>query len=302
MSQTWFIVINPSAGNGRAIKKWPTIKSEFEAQNIPFKYGISKHKTNIFTLVQNAINKGFKKIVCIGGDGTIHQVINAVMTRNDKDNSNIKVAVIPIGTGNDWARTYTIPKNIKSAVLLIRKEHTIRQDIGQIEFSNKKIYFNNLAGIGFDGFVVKKIHQYKKLGTLSYLIAALTSLLSYKKVHLKATFNNRIIHKPSLMLLIGLCKYSGGGMQLTKDVHIADGLFDISYIEKITLLELLFNLSKLFNGKITDHRFVKTFKTSSIKISTSKHIQAYIQADGELLPSDDFKITILPKAINFVVS
>ena len=302
MNTPWFVIINPTAGNGRAEKKWPIIKRELISQNILFKYRISKHKTHVISLVQKALNSGIKKIVSVGGDGTLHQVVNAIMTWDAKKSREIKIAVIPIGTGNDWVKTYGIPKNIKRAVQLINLEHSIQQDIGKICFSKKTIYFNNLAGIGFDGYVVNKIQQYKRLGAFSYIIAAIISLLFYKKITLKAVFDNQLINKPSLTLLIGLCKFSGGGMQLTKDVHPSDGFFDISYIENVTFLELLMNLRNLFNGKLAHHHLVKSFKTSYLKVETMNKTRIFVQADGELLPSENFQVYLLPNALNFVIS
>jgi len=302
MSDTWFVIVNPTAGNGRAKNNWTKIENELLKQNIQFNYEFSKHKNHIIILVKEALYNGYKKIISVGGDGTLHHVVNSVMSQNVKDRSTIKIAVIPIGTGNDWARTYGIPKNIKKAVQLIKREYIYKQDIGKILFSKKITYFNNLAGIGFDGFVISKMHQFKKLGIFSYLIAALVSIISYKKIHICAEFDKIKINKPSLMFLIGLCKYSGGGMQLTKDVHTSDGLFDISYIEKITLLKILFNLVKLFNGTITDHPSVKNYKTSFIKIKYINNKPSFIQADGELLTPKNFSITLVPKAINFIVA
>jgi len=114
-------------------------------------------------------------------------------------------------------------------------------------------------------------------------------------------FNNIVLKGKTLMLLIGLCKYSGGGMQLTKSTNPSDGLFDISYIQKITLFTILGNIKGLFNGNITNHKLVNTYKTSSIRITVLDTQKTYIQADGELIGLGDFTVELLPKAINFII-
>ncbi|WP_111707048.1 diacylglycerol/lipid kinase family protein [Lutibacter citreus] len=307
MKNKWFVVINPTSGNGSSKKKWPLINNELKKQNFQFEFSITQYQKHSIILIQNAIKQGFNKFICVGGDGTLHNVVNAILELKNLTphykQSEIKVGIIPIGTGNDWIKTYKISKDYKKAIQTLKEENYIQQDIGKIILQNtkKEIYFNNLAGIGFDAHVVNKVNKYKNLGYLAYLTGALAGLTSYKKPTLEILFNNKILKTKTLMLLIGLCKYSGGGMQLTKNVTINDGLFDISFIKKITLLTLLLNIKGLFNGKITNHKLVNNYKTSELKIEVLNNEKAYIQADGELIGSGNFHVSILEKAINFIV-
>ena len=304
MQNKWFVIVNPASGNDRTKKKWPKIYNELTNQKLEFKFKFTQHKNHSSELIKEAIKQGFTKFICVGGDGTLHNIVNGVLSVNTTNISEIKIGIIPIGTGNDWVKNYSIPLNYKKAIKIIKSSNTIKQDIGKITISstNKIVYFNNLAGIGFDGFVVNKVNSYKKLGALAYLVGAIVSLTSYKKSTLEITFNNTILKGKTLMLLIGLCKYSGGGMQLTKNANPIDGLFDISYIQKITLLTILGNIKGLFNGKITNHKLVNTYKTSSLKVSVLDSQKTYIQADGELIGSGNFTVELLPKAINFIIS
>ena len=101
------------------------------------------------------------------------------------------------------------------------------------------------------------------------------------------------------MVLVGLGKYSGGGMQLTENVDPFDGLLDISIAKDIGKLDVLTNLNKLFNGKIVEHKKVYTTKSSTISISFQKDNFPFIQADGELVGKGNIKISIIPKAFSF---
>ncbi len=303
MVNKWFVIVNPVAGNGAAKKKWPNIYNELKNENFKFEVTFTEYENHAIKLVKKAIKKGFKKFICVGGDGTLHAIVNGILSLNSIHISEIKVGIIAIGTGNDWIKNYNIPQNYKKAIQVLKTSSTIKQDIGKIIISstNKTVYFNNLAGIGFDGFVVKNVKKYKKFGVLAYLIGALVSLKSYKKPLLEITFNNKVLKGKILLCLIGLCKYSGGGMQLTKNSNPADALFDISYIKKITLLTILGNIKGLFNGTITNHKLVSTYKTSEIKIKVLDTTKTYIQADGELIGTGNFTISILPKSLNFIV-
>lgn len=303
MKDKWFVIVNPTSGNGASKKKWLVINKELIQQNFKIEVVFTAYKKHSIKLVEIAIKKGFKNFICVGGDGTLHNIVNGILSFNPTNISEIKIGVIPIGTGNDWVKTYNISSNFKKAITIIKNEKTLKQDIGKISINstNKTVYFNNLAGIGFDGYVVNEVYKYKKLGFLAYLVGTLISLISYKKSFLEISFNKTVLKGKCLMVLIGICKYSGGGMQLTKNPNSTDGLLDISYIKDLTLLTILNNIQSLFNGKITNHKLINTYKASTLKINVLDNNKSYIQADGELIGSGDFLVSILPKAINFII-
>jgi YegS/Rv2252/BmrU family lipid kinase len=303
MLHKWFVIVNPTSGNCAAKKKWPLIYKELIAQKFEFEFSITQHKNHALDLIKEAAKRGFIKFICVGGDGTLHTIVNGILNLKPIDYSKIKIGIIPIGTGNDWIKTYHISKDYKKAIQNLKLENSLKQDIGKLVLTktNEIVYFNNLAGIGFDGYVVNKVHKFKNMGFLAYLTGAIVSLASYKKAKLEIKFNNTIIKEKTLMLLIGICKYSGGGMQLTKNAHPTDGLFDVSHVYKVHLFNILGNLKGLFNGNITNHKLINNYKTSNLTIKVLDAQNAYIQADGELIGSGDFSVSILQKVISFIV-
>lgn len=303
MRNKWFVIVNPTSGNGASKKKWSVIKKELVNQNFKIEVAFTGYERHSIKLVEIALKKGFINFISVGGDGTLHNIINGILRFNPTNISEIKIGVIPIGTGNDWVKTYNIPSNYKKAIDIIKTKKTIKQDIGKIsiESANETVYFNNMAGIGFDGYVVNNVHKYKKLGFLAYLVGTLISLINYKKTFLEITFNKTVLKGKCLMVLIGICNYAGGGMQLTKNPNSTDGLLDISYIKNLTLVTVLKNIRGLFNGKITNHKLINTYKTSVLKINVIDTNKSYIQADGELIGLGNFTVSILPRTINFII-
>jgi YegS/Rv2252/BmrU family lipid kinase len=299
---TWLIILNPTSGNGSGKRKWPVIKELLELNKFDFDYFFTEYSKHGCLLIQNAIKKGYRKVICIGGDGTLHNIINGIMNQNIVPSNLMTVGVIPIGTGNDWVKTHGISKDIKNAILTIKKGKAKTQDIGKItlwEHSGKPIYFMNLSGIGFDGYVVSKVEKYKKFGSMAYLVGAFFGLLSFKNFNSIVTVNSERVSGRTLMVLIGLCQFSGGGMQLTKTADPFDGLFDVSIAKNFTKFDIIKNLMNLFNGKIVNHKKVETFKSTSIKIEMEKQDIPYIQADGELIGRGSFSISIIPKSFAF---
>ncbi|WP_088324181.1 diacylglycerol/lipid kinase family protein [Polaribacter tangerinus] len=299
---SWFIIANPTAGNGKFSKQWKKIKQLLKHKNVDFSYAFTQYSKHEILLVNEAIKQGFRKIISIGGDGTLHNVVNGVMLQRYVKTSDITISVIPLGTGNDWIKTYNIPKSIHKSIEIITRNNTTLQDIGVITTQNNTVtYFNNLAGLGYDGYVVYKLKNLKKLGAFSYLIAGIYGLLFYKKSIFTIVINNKTIKTRCLMTVFGICKYAGGGMQFTKNVVVSDGLLDISIFKNIGFFDLILNLPKLYTGTIIHHKKVTTYKTKEITVIPEKN-SPYIQADGELIGNGKLQVTILQKAIRFVIT
>lgn len=297
----WLVIINPTSGSGRAKRKWPEIQAMLLQEGFEFDFQFTEFPNHSHKIVQESVLKGITHYISVGGDGTLHNIINGIMAQSTFPSKQIKVGVIPIGTGNDWVKTYNIPRNIKEAVLVIKSLHEVYQDVGKIVFprqSQKEIYFNNLAGVGFDGCVVHKVGKFKHFGALAYLIGALFGMFKYKNSSVEVKLEDTIIKTKALMVLVGLCQFSGGGMQLTKNANPADGLFDISIARNLSKRDILFNLTNLFNGKITNHKKVSVFKSKAITI-TANNPGVFIQADGELVGQGGFSASIIPDAFCF---
>ena len=302
MNNSWYIIINPTSGNAASKKKLKKIVTYLDFYKISYFATFSQYKCHEGELVNDAIQKGYRKFISVGGDGTLHHIVNGIMVQKLVAVGELIVGVIPIGTGNDWVKTYKIPKNIRNAVSIIARENSIKQDIGHLQLleTTQSVYFNNVAGIGFDGFVVNNISKFKKYGVFAYLLGTITSFMRYKKTILTIKFNTQEISVKSLLTIVGICKYSGGGMQLTSNVNTRDGLFDISIAKDFKFLNMLLNIFKFFNGSIVKHNEVETYKTAEIQI-TAKDEKTFIQADGELIGRGGFQAKIIPKAISFII-
>ena len=302
MLNSFFIVINPSSGNTNFKKSWETITHFLKLKKINFSYSFTEYRKHEVILVDKAIEQGYRNIISVGGDGTLHHVVNGIMKQRYIKTSKIKLGVIPLGTGNDWIKTYGIPLSIKKSINIIISNKTIYQDIGYINMLDNKIeYFNNLAGIGYDGYIVNKLTSLKKIGSIAFLISGLYGLFFYKKKKYQIKINNISLNKKCLMILVGLCKYSGGGLRVTKNPNPLDGLLDITLVKNFSFFELLFNIPKLYNGKIVNHKKVSTFKTKKIIVKNISNNNSFIEADGEIIGINNFNISIIPQAIQFII-
>ena len=301
IKRCWYTIFNPSSGGGTKKNKIYRILSSLKQDQISYEFAITQYAHHEEELVQSAIDQGYLNFICIGGDGTIHHMINGIMKQKYVASDQITLAVIPIGTGNDWVKNYSVPKAPEKAIRLIRNKKTIYQDIGKITLldDHKEVYFNNAAGIGFDAFVVKNISKYKKWGSLAYIIAALVSLKTYTPG--KITYVSETHKETTQMFLIalGICKFSGAGMQLTDYKNHIKGYLDITVVKPISIYKVITQIYKLYNGRITTVKEADCFLSKAFK--ADNHTSCYIQADGELVGRGNAEFNLILNAVQFII-
>lgn len=301
-TSSWFLIVNPNSGARNFSKNWNRIQQILKNKEVDFSFSLTQHSKHEISLVQESLKRGFRKIISVGGDGTLHHVVNGIMTQRYIKTSDIKLGVIPLGTGNDWIKTYEIPNSIEKSIDVLLDNNTVYQDVGLITHSNdQQEYYINVAGIGYDGYVVNRLNSLKKFGSIAYLLSGLYGLLFYKKSNYQIKIEGQTIEEKCLMVLFGLCKYSGGGMQMTQDPDPNDGLLDITIAKNFSFFDLVFNLKKLYNGQIVNHKKVTNYKTTSLEVIDLKSQHSYLEADGELLGKGSLKVSIICNALQIIL-
>ena len=186
-SQEWMVIVNPNAGSRKGERDWNNINKLMLDAGLDFKEVFTTHKEHAISIVSKFIKKGYRKFLVVGGDGTLNEVVNGIFFQKNIPTTAFKIAMIPVGTGNDWGRMYSIPFNYKKAIQIALDEHTFVQDVGKVTYQNgdsvKGRYFVNVAGMGYDAVVASKTNLDKEKGrggVLIYLKNLFTSLLFYK--------------------------------------------------------------------------------------------------------------------------
>jgi YegS/Rv2252/BmrU family lipid kinase len=301
----WLVVVNPNAGNGRGEKDWSKISEQLKKENISYTVYFTERKGHAIELTLEAIGAGFRKIITVGGDGTLNEVLNGVYSNNSCPPTEIVLALIPVGTGNDWGRMFGIPLDYPRAVKIISADKRMLHDVGLISFFNgkekKNRYFINIAGLGFESVVVRKTNFQKDNGhggKLIYFYNLLTSLLAYKNTMAWVTIDSETTQVNVFSINIGNGRYCGGGMRQTPDALPDDGLLDVTVINGMGKFEIIRNLKILYDGTILSHPKIEGYKCKNIKVSSDSIM--YIEADGESLGHTPAEFTIIPAGINIV--
>ena len=301
----WQVIVNPNAGKRKGQKDWHIISDLLTRYGISFNHFFTEAKSHAIELAFNIFNTDHRKILVVGGDGTMNEVVNGAFMQKKMPTTDITLGMITVGTGNDWGRMFNIPMDYESAIQVIKNEDTFLQDTGVIKFYSgtdvKKRYFINIAGLGFDALVVKRSNKQKEKGHSSktlYFLTLLRSLLSYKHTSTSIEIDGEKIKNDTFTISLGIGKYSGGGMMQTPSAIADDGLFELTLVKKMRKGEIIRSLKRLYNGTILDHPKVEGYTGKKIKIDSDPLI--HVEVDGESLGHSPIEFDILPRSINIV--
>ncbi len=304
----YLIIVNPNAGKKKARNDWPEIANLFDSAGIEYEYIFTKYGRQAIKLVKEKIEEeGFMRIVAIGGDGTINEVVNGILLQKRFNSNEISLGIITIGTGNDWGKMFNLPLSYKESVDIIKRGNIFVQDVGKVYYyiGEKKScrYFVNAAGLGFDALVTENTNKQKEAGkssTLSYFTNMIKSLYRYKPVPVTVLTTKREIHSGNLFTLsLAIGKYTGGGMQQTPNAISDDGLFDLMLVDKIAKTKLIRKVSKLFNGRINELKEVQSLRTDNLQVVSDSKLM--IEVDGENIGHAPFEFELVPRSLKVYI-
>lgn len=307
----YIFIINPEAGSGKGAQVWNAIKPSLEAEEVRYRSFFTKHAghaEDIAIQVAELHGEKIEAIVVIGGDGTVHEVVNGLRAY-----PHVPVGFIPGGSGNDFARGFSIPRSPKKALLRIleNKRPTAKKyDLGRFLFPERKKgerYFVNGLGIGFDADVAKATNEarYKrilnkmKLGSLAYVLSILRLLFSYQPSQLHILVDGEEhIFKDAWLVAISNIPYYGGGIKISPKARPNDGKLNLCVVHELSKWKLLAVFITVFTGQHQRFKEVTLLEGSIISISSERPL--LIHADGEIIGSTPLVVGVDPKTQSIV--
>lgn len=305
-SGKWLIIVNPNAGARRGIKDWPEISRLLLAAGLEHEVIFTEHRDHAQAIAIEVIGKGYRNIAVSGGDGTMNEVMNGIFLQRSVPPADIILGMIPVGTGNDWCRTFGIPFGYKESVELLKKKKTFLQDVGMVHYfqGNNPIvrYFMNIAGMGYDALVASKTNRSKEKGKsnpLMYFYFIFASLFQYKFIEAIIEIDGQQVFKGDLFSMnVGICKYNGGGMLQVPFAIPDDGIFDVTLIKRAPKWLVIRYARKLYDGSHVELPFISTYRGKTIRIRSRETIS--LEADGESLGHSPFVYEILHRSLRVV--
>ena len=308
MTNRWFVIVNPVSGGGKGLEDFPKISHLLRENGIEHDPAFTEYRYHATELTVEAINSGYRKIIVVGGDGTLNEVVNGLFIQKQCEPKEILLAVIAVGTGNDWVRTFGTPRNYTAAIRAIKEGGTFLQDVGKVTYTESKVeqsrYIANVAGLGFDADVIEIFNDLKHRGYKGawlYIYSLLKGYLKLKPFGVRIEVDGKeVYHNLLFSIAVGICKYNGGGIQQLPKAVADDGLLDVTLIKPLHWWHVVFRARRLFNGEIYSIGHIQHAQGKRVRIEASPNI--LLETDGELHGGTPVTIEVVPKAVQIVVT
>jgi diacylglycerol kinase (ATP) len=298
------LIFNPMADRGRSGQRASDLRAMVTELGGADWHG-TEYPAHATEVAARAVEGGYHTVVALGGDGTVHEIVNGLMQLPAEHRP--RLGIVPIGSGNDFAHALGIPADSQKAVRRAFSGVERWVDVAVIrDGSGRSEYFNNSCGMGFDAAINIRTRKLKLFsGFAMYLTATLQSIAgNFTAPHMHVDYDGGTLDQPILLLTVGNGPREGGGFTTTPAAKVDDGQLDFVYIAQVTQFRMLQLLPKVMNGTHVRERDVTVGQTTRLKVSADRALPIHI--DGELFAPYEadvrqVEIEIIPHALRVVV-
>ncbi len=305
-------VINPRSAGGKTGRDAQEIARKLADVTGPLTVALTHAPMDAVRLTAQALLDGFERIVAVGGDGTINEVVNGFFHDGVAINPEAEFALLNLGTGGDFRKTFAIEAGFDASLARIADGRVRHIDIGRLSFvtadgKSGTRHFANIASFGLSGDVVDRVNRavlMKRLsGRFVYTLASLTGVLRYKPKPVRLKVDN-VFDDVITISTIAVCngQFFGGGMRVAPDASPDDGFFDVIVLGAEPLRDTMKSMNQLYTGAHINNPNVKVFRGRSIiatPVEATARAPVLIEADGEAPGCLPAHFEVMPKALKF---
>lgn len=292
---TWLVVQNPAAGRGDDIGV--RLRTALAAHDIDHEHVVSQTPQHLAGLVAGGIEAGIRRFAAVGGDGTAHLVLNAMLAAPWEEPP--VLAIIAAGSGSDFIRTFALPRSLEESVALLATDAVYRCDIVQVEGSFGRRYCLNALNIGLVAASAERADRLpRRLGGLRYTTAFWLALGSFRPALVRVELGRRTIATEALTVVVANGQFFGGGLNIAPQAALMDGMVDVEVFSGPRRRAFSI-MPRVVKGLHLRHPAVAVGRASSLEVTVPEVWP--VEADGELLGSGSVQITVLPAAVDFKI-
>ncbi len=295
-------LVNPASAGGSTGRRWPEIAHRAAARGLAGDALISQSAGHMSDLAAQAVARGAERLVVVGGDGTVNEVVNGVA-----GSATVELAVIPRGTGWDFARTYGIPQDLDRAIDIARGGDVRAIDAGRVSYRSwageeAHAWFANVASAGISGAIAKRANESSKAlgGRVSYYWSTFAVFFGWQTGEMRVTVDEELREGRMIDVMVANGRYLGGGMLMCPEAEPDDGLFDVLLIGDVTRRDLLFVLPKVYRGKHLPHPRLEPLRGRAVTIDADEPLP--IELDGEQPGTTPARFEVVPGALRVRVA
>ena len=286
--------------------EWLPAEKELERAGVRYVTAMTDHKRHATSLAMEACQQGYRKIIAVGGDGSLHEVFNGICRWCENSNCDISdffIGVIPIGSGNDWIKSLGVEKDARAALECVCRSEYRMMDVIRVESSGSRVcYMANVGGTGFDSHVCLRVNSQKesgKRGKLIYLNSLIYTIATLRSIRVACYADGKMVFSGDCYsIALGNGRYSGSGMRQVPAAEIDDSLVDYLIIPRLSLGRIMLEVPRLFTGTINESRFVISGQCKSFKVMPlDSESEDVLELDGELEGRLPMSVEVLPSRI-----
>ncbi|MEF3274717.1 MAG: diacylglycerol kinase family lipid kinase [Chloroflexus sp.] len=304
---TTTVILNPAAGRGLAGRRRGAIEAELRKHDIAYELVTTHARGGATELAIQALNRGASRLVAVGGDGTINEVVNGLI--DSRRARNVPLGIIPLGTGSDFVKSLpgVRPGDIVGAVQRLVANQTTPIDVGRIRVEASRLTltrcFINGLGMGLDAAVAVESLKIKHLrGFAVYLISVFKALATYRPGPMTVRFDGQRVSRQLFFASVGNGRCQGGGFWITPDAKLDDGLLDLCIVDTMPIPRALRKIPLLIRGTHTNEPEVTMARARRIEVSCPTPTIP-VATDGEVIATaaQRIEVEVLPRAIQLVL-
>ncbi|MFT3842649.1 MAG: diacylglycerol kinase family lipid kinase [Myxococcaceae bacterium] len=302
-----FLVVNPNSANGDTGKRWAELGAKVKQHLPDSEYAFTNAPMHAATLAREALGKGFKCVVAVGGDGTINEVTNGFFDNGKVIDPQAVLAVLPRGTGGDFRKTFGWDVDFTAALKRLTTEETRPFDVGKLEYvglsgKNETRYFANICSFGVSGQVDHEVNRSSKMfgGKLSFMVGSVKALMKYSDRKVRFSLDGGPKEEALVTTLaVANGKYFGGGMKVAPDADVSDGTFNVTLWSGYGLKDFALKQGSIYSGEHVKWKGTRLMTCKAISAESDEEV--LIDCDGEQPGRLPCTMTVLPAAIRLKV-
>lgn len=312
------IIINTKAGKKAYLLQRYYLFDLLRQRGEDYIYRVTQYPNHARELARElAEEKGIRRFLILGGDGTISEVINGLMEARIPDRDRLEFGFMPRGTGNDYGRYWNLTKNYKESLRRFFEGKSQPVDVGCVTYfrngEEHHHYFVNSVGFGIDAKTclwASNLKYYFGSHSWLYALALVFAVWSHKSRVLGMKTNEGLrLEEPLFTMNIGNGPFSGGGIRQNPDADPQDGVFHAMFVRPPSLKQILSAVPHIFDGKLTTLDFIHTYTASEVKLdvpvvdeqSGQKLNNLVFEADGILVQAcTPYTITCIHNALSII--
>lgn len=305
------VIVNPASASGSTGDAWPQIASDLRSHFGSFQVRFTKHRGDAGTLANEAARTGAKLIIACGGDGTVSEVANGILT-SGKD---VELGIVPSGTGGDFRRSLEIPSHSREAASVLRTGRTVRIDVGRVSYfdhdGNEAMrYLLGVASCGMSTKVIERVKagspDWLPANTPKWMGGRISFGASLLQTAMRTTPTRVVVqldddHERQLVvsnLCIANARYFGGGMKIAPDAKLTDGKFDVVGIGDLSALKIFTSAPRVYSGSHLSMPEVSHTLARKISVRPAdRAAEVALEIDGELPGRLPATFQIVPEAL-----